>query len=440
MSNNKECAEYFKSRKAFHRCLEELRRKWRSYGKAAGRITLLKTSKEERRAIGGILGKTFYEETIRFSFSEFEQGLQKTRFAPVDMKEVLEEYFGERLLTNQGRQREERERKAGFLDRICRSFAEEAGGESSACLWIRELTAGKKYGYQLLMKEYGKEEAQAEALIRNVGNALGKLEDLREAEETCPLAVFAAEISGNPHYFDQGTTAGWLLMHAVCYREKTELPENAHQWRERLEQAGILPDSISSMVHAYGLRLRTEQGWHPAYEIFCQRKEPYVLTMENLKGITGAQAAGDRVYVVENEMVFSYLLDSLKDLDCTLLCTSGQPRSAAQVLIPQILAGGAVICYSGDLDPDGIRIADRLWQRFGDGIRIWRMSPEDYERSLSGEKIGETGRAKLAHMGHPVLKKTAERMLERQMAGYQENILKELVEDIRGGFLWNYVF
>ena len=115
MCNNKECANYFKSQRAYHRCFEEFRKKWKSYGKAAGRITLKQTSEEERRAVGGIIGKVFYEGTIRFSFLEFEQGLQKTRFAPVDMKAVLEEYFGEPLITTQGRQREEQETEAADI-------------------------------------------------------------------------------------------------------------------------------------------------------------------------------------------------------------------------------------------------------------------------------------------------------------------------------------
>lgn len=53
MCSNKECADYFKSQRAYHRCFEELRKKWKSYGKAAGRITLRQTSEEERRAVGG---------------------------------------------------------------------------------------------------------------------------------------------------------------------------------------------------------------------------------------------------------------------------------------------------------------------------------------------------------------------------------------------------
>ena len=102
-----------------------------------------------------------------------------------------------------------------------------------------------------------------------------------------------------------------------------------------------------------------------------------------------------------------------------------------QLLIPMILKSGAQIYYSGDIDPDGIRIADRLWQKFGDGIHIWRMSREDYEKSCSGESIGASGISKLEHIRHPQLKRTAEAVKERRLAGYQENILQELLRDIR---------
>lgn len=430
MCNNKECANYFKNQRAYHRCFEEFRKKWESYGKAAGRITLKQTSEEERRAVGGIIGKVFYEETIRFSFLEFEQGLQKTRFAPVDMKTVLEEYFGEPLITTQGRQKEEQERRKKFLDRSCGYFEEKAGREAVALAWLQKMISEKKYGYQLLMREYAKDEKQAQLLVRNVGNAVMKLKELPDEGDEYPLAVLAAEITDNPHYFDRSTTAGLLFVHAICCCENMELPEDAHQWRKLLTQVSIVPDNISSMVHGYGLRLLTKQGWHGAYDTFCERKEPYVITMENMKEIIGVQAVGEKVYIVENEMVFSYLIHHMKNSDYTLLCTSGQPRSVAWVLIPYILASGAKIYYNGDIDPDGICIADRLWKKFGDRIHIWSMSPEDYNKSLSKERIGDIGRAKLENIGHPILKKTAECMEERQLAGYQENMLKELLEDI----------
>ena len=89
-----------------------------------------------------------------------------------------------------------------------------------------------------------------------------------------------------------------------------------------------------------------------------------------------------------------------------------------------------MIYYSGDLDPDGIGIADRLWQRYGNNICLWRMSPEDYRKAGSDEKIGEAGIAKLRQICHPELRRVAGYMEKLRVAGYQENILPELVEDM----------
>ena len=427
MNNDRECAAYFRSRKAYERCMKELLKKWKSYGKTAGRITLKQTTEEERRAIGGIVGRAFYEETIHFSFSEFEKGLQKTRFAPVNMEKMLEAYAGKSLKTNRELQEEDQFRREKFLKTNQFYFREKAGADSLAFQWIEELLSGKKYGYSLLMREYGKDALQAEEIFRHTGRALIKLEEMETSGEELPLAVFAEELSDNPHYFDRGTAAGLLLVHAICFREKRGLPENTHEWRELLEDVGIVPDNISSQVHVCGLRLKKGESWHPAYEAFYENGEPCVVTMENLKDITEAKAIDNQVYVVENEMVFSYLNSSEKKKACTILCTS----EAAVKLLDFLVKSGASVYYSGDTDPDGLGIADRLWQKFQASVHIWRMGPEDYEKSLSGEAVGRFGLAKLEQLKHPVLRETAEYIRREKKAGYQENLLEELAKDIQ---------
>ena len=153
--------------------------------------------------------------------------------------------------------------------------------------------------------------------------------------------------------------------------------------------------------------------------------------MENLKDITEAKAIDNQVYVVENEMVFSYLTSSEKKKACTILCTSGQLRSAAVKLLDLLVKSGASVYYSGHTDPDGLGIADRLWQKFQASVHIWRMGPEDYEKSLSGEAVGRFGLAKLEQLKHPVLRETAEYIRREKKAGYQENLLEELAKDIQ---------
>ena len=101
MNNNRECADYFRRQRGYDRCFLEMRKKWESYGKVSGRIILADATEEEKRALGGILGKSFYDGEIRFTMREFQEALQKTRFASVTLHDLLEQYFGQPLRTNQ---------------------------------------------------------------------------------------------------------------------------------------------------------------------------------------------------------------------------------------------------------------------------------------------------------------------------------------------------
>jgi uncharacterized protein (TIGR02679 family) len=290
------------------------------------------------------------------------------------------------------------------------------------------MRATKKYGYQIALREYESDPDAAKTLIKNVGKALMVLYKM-DGEERL-LAVFAADISGNPHYFDRGTVSSQLLTHAVCFWRAYDLPQNAYEWRECMQEVGIIPDNISSMVHAFGVKLYTEDGLHPACEAYNARKEPFVLTAENMRAITGAKAGADNVYVVENEMVFLYLVENLKETDVTLLCTSGQLRVASFQLLDHLAKSGSLIWYSGDTDPEGMDIADRLWRRYQDIFHIWRMSADDYEKAMSEEMLSDRRLAKLGRLKNPVLMSTAENMLKEKRAGYQENILEELLNDL----------
>jgi uncharacterized protein (TIGR02679 family) len=282
----------------------------------------------------------------------------------------------------------------------------------------------------MVMVQYGKDPQAACLLVKNVGKFLERAISLTEKQEELPLAVLAAEITNNPHYLDRGTAAANLFMHAICWYRECEYPQNAYVWRQLLLDMGIAPDKLSSSVTVYGLHLETEKGLHPAYEAFNQAGEPGVVTIENMRSVIGAFSAGRKVYIVENQMVFSFLMDYIKGQGSALICTSGQLRSAAQELIRMLTKNDMQIYYSGDIDPEGMLIADKLWQQYPENIHIWRMSKQDYLNSISEEKIRKRRLGMLELLHNPCLKETALQVNKTRKAGYQENILMAFAKDV----------
>lgn len=436
MSNEAECAAYFKSHPEWDRCFKLMRRKWESYGRTGGRVTLPQAKEAERKAIQKVLGKNMQPEKVCFSLQEFEAALQQTKFAPVSLKEVLDVYFGEEIRTNQEKTEQQREKKEQFFEQLQEEFQQKEKDYADILFWLQLVREQKKYGYSLLMTERHHSEEGAQALVRNVGEALKRVS--REKTEEIPLAVLAAEVTGNPHYFDRGSTAGALLMNALCSLTACEYPQNAYDWRAALFQHNIVPDEVSNTVITYGLHLVTETGLHPAFEGFCRMQEPGVLTLSTLKNVKSVYGESDIVFVVENEMVFSHLVENLRGKAVTLLCTSGQPRTAAIKLLELFAREQVPIYYSGDIDPEGIKIADRIQGKFPKAVRIWRMGIQDYEKAISREEVSGRRLAMLEGVSCPELQETAQCIKMRKKAAYQENLFIDLLTDIEREVLANY--
>ena len=442
--SRKDAYEYFRKTPGFDRCFQELRKKWNSYGRAAGIVKLTAASKEERRALEGFFGKSFADQTggtLSFSVQAFEAALKETAYGELNLQQLMELYFGEPMQTNAARKAEREEQIRLFFEN-CRQFflrrehemCETAG---TAADWIETVFQEKKYGYQIILKEWKRNPNHAERLVRTVGMALEMV--VPDGGETSGgsimLAVLAARVSGDPHCFDRGTAAGQLLVSGLCRDAGVDIPSNAEELFALYLRYGIQMDEISSMVAVSGLHLERNGTLHPGLEGFLQAGEPFLLMQKNLDGVTRAYGAGSCVFVVENEMVFSHLCEQSRRLPeggrPALLCTMGQPRKAAWQLLDLLTAENPAIFYAGDLDPEGMDIADRIWKRYPDAVHLWRMGPEDYEKSRSEEEISDRRLSMLSRLQNPLLRSTAAQIQKEKKAGYQEALLDEMFADIR---------
>lgn len=294
--------------------------------------------------------------------------------------------------------------------------------------------------YRILWQE---EKEQAVSWLHHALNLAAdilKTLPVRSRSYQC-LAVFAADRTGDPHAFDRGTRPGALLEKILLWYEETchpkpqsfSLPDVfASVRRGRLFlTCGILVDDVSNYVTLYHVYARKEDG-KPDLGMEGFQKERAVVQVP-LSVITRWTLAGSdtgTILIVENPSIFSILVSRYPER--SFLCMNGQPRLAGLLMLRLLLAGGTEISYGGDLDPEGIRIADRLWEFSGKKLRLWHMSPEDYlghiKQAESQTPLSQRRLRILEKIEHPVLKRTAREVRKYKLAVYQENLLADGLE------------
>lgn len=416
------CAAFFQERPAYHRILELLLRKYRSFGRSAGTICLPDATPEECDAARALFGRTF-SVPLRIKAVDFEAALQDTRFQGVTLREVLECYFDTTIQT--------RNEIRGQTDaRILRMVDEtSAAVQSELCRrWLDDLSNQRGEGYQLIRKALGKDGDTVQRAIIHACKSMDWLE--RHPDERIRLAVLSAYATSDPHALDINTLSGKIFLHLLSMRTGLDFPSGAEERAALYYDCGILCDSISSSVTQVGVRLYTDTEEHPAYRAFRLRNEAGTLTLTNLAGLKAGDSPSGKVYLVENQMVFTQLCDHAADFHSPLICTSGQPTVAVIRLLDMLASAGTDLFYSGDFDGKGLSIALRLLTRYPERLHLWHMTAADYVRCRSDVRLSEESRSLLRSCADTVLAPVAEAIGCNGCDGYQELLLPQLQADL----------
>ena len=104
--------------------------------------------------------------------------------------------------------------------------------------------------------------------------------------------------------------------------------------------------------------------------------------------------------------------------------TSDNDRKELSTLSDEkkFLVPAEVVYYAGDLDPEGLLIAQKISEYYAGEFHYWHMTVEDYEKSKSNETISEKRIKSLERITDTELFPVAEKMRLDRLAGYQEKI------------------
>ncbi|HEY8344521.1 MAG TPA: TIGR02679 family protein [Bacillota bacterium] len=425
-----EAIAYFQAHPGFHRLFCALKEKYRSLGALGGQVRLTDLTPEERAAFTGFLRKDFSGEAgVTLKVADLAAALEKTKFHQFNLEEILQGYWGEELCSKKEERLRAQEEREGFFASIRQELP------PAAAAWLQETLEQKANAYKILVGRY---EQDREALSRDlkvVGQALAELPG--RAGTGTQLALFASQLTTDPHYFDQNRPARQLLLYALSHYFQVEKPNGAFAEAELLYQAGLYNPEITNYTICLGLLGRQKGAdLHPGWAGFYREGETLQLSLENLSRIEQVVSPTGVVYVVENPAVFSALADRWRREKgqaavLSLVCANGQINLATLVLLEKVVASGAVLYYSGDFDPEGLLIADRLKARFGEALHLWRYLPEDYAKTVSGRKISPGRLKQLERLKDETLGQVGRALVKKGYAGYQELLIDDLWRDLK---------
>ena len=426
MSEINEAVEYFKKKPVYEKLFNEFKKKYESHGKIGGIAVLTGLSTGDKEDISSFLMKDFTsEEEVRVSAKLFEKALLKSRFSSLTTLDILTHYFGIKLRTNKEKSEEDVGKRAEYL-------AELTGYTDKAYIkeWLTGVFCTGADGAVVIARSYNADKNELKIILQKLIKAIPMLPYFQGGKKKELLAVFAAQAAGNPHFFDDNTLAGNLLTAFLRdyfrFGYEDDLSE-AENRSKVLFKAGLIKDTLSNDVIAYGIRGRCVDGsLHQGMEGFLHQKEPVklsLLTLANLEEIF-TNSVDRRVYIVENPAVFSILISRFPER--AFICSYGQIRRAVFMLL-DLFNKNTVFSYAGDFDPEGLLIAERLKKRYGDRLAFWKYETDIYLKYMSEEKLTKQRIKKLDGVRDAALLKIAELMREEGRAAYQESMLEEYV-------------
>ena len=414
---------YFKARPVYKKLFLKMRDKYVGLGHFGGTAMLTSLSREEKSQLGGFFQRDYTSnKTITISADLMKKCLESSKFAGLTWELILETYFGEPLQVKKEIELAESKRREDYFAEILESISDESGRE-----WLRSILEEKKEGYLLITQLYKESPEELRSILTYVTTGIAKLKVFQDKKQKELLAVFSANVTGNPHYFDEGKTGEKLLFNYLGERNfdlKQEGLSRAEYKNRIYYEAGILKDEVSNDALAYGIHgWKPDGGLHEGIEGFLENREPVKLTLQTIGRLEKVCGQSSQVYVVENPAVFSVLIREYPQR--TVICGNGQLRLAVLILMDKFSCD-TVFWYAGDFDPEGLLIAQKLKVRYGERLKLWKYEADLYETYLSEVELSDRRMKKLEQVSVQELQEIREAMYKKRRSAYQESMMEAL--------------
>lgn len=428
--NAKEIAEYFRENHEYKKLLKGIKSKYINLGEVKGNVIINNPDKAEKQALSGLMKKDFSKnKSISINLKKLQERIDESKFAGANIKEIIDEYFKEEILTK-------KENKKSYETELLKFFEEILTQNKGTTIYkyIKQIITSKNEIYYNLKKYYNKDKLYLKVSLINACKGINNL-----PRKKTRIPVFAINITGNPHEFDRNTLSGKIFIMLMCYIKNIRVPKSTENLAEVYYNNNLLIDDVSNMVLCKNVQgfIRNETVeniQHEGLRGFAIYNEPIYLSLYNLSNIVSLYRSHkyNEVLVMENPTVFMEVSRRCSKDDFPLVCTYGQVKLSGLILLDMFAKSKYKIYYSGDIDPEGIQIADKLKQRYNDNLDFFGFDVNTYKRNFSKVKVSESRLKKLDSIKSVDLQHICYELRMFQKACYEEENIERIVDFING--------
>ena len=361
---------------------------------ARGRVMIGDLTRDERHAIGGLLGRVVATSRITVDVGQLDSSL-RLRSGIGGVAEVISLATGDplrdrrvdRATTIAAREQPydaardrarshaalseapwtelwfEQVRRSGVLSRVA--------PEDAASLLIRAVDL----------------VADLVSASRNVSSVSTSIAGPPGPAVTISRTELAARVAGSAHGLDDGSALAAVVLRGLAMAGRVDAPTTTEQRRLLWQQFGVLPDTVSTTCLLLGIRAEGTGSAPTRLAAAADAGDPIHLTAWDMRSIDSMTAAGP-VLVCENPGVLEAVARRFGSA-VPVVCGMGRPALVVHDVLARVTRSGTDLHYHGDFDWPGVAIANRVIEMYG--ARPWRMDSERYLAALSGPTIALSG-------------------------------------------------
>lgn len=403
---------------------------------ARGAVEVPLTTREERHAVGALLGRSVTRTKVRIELAQLDARL-RARSGIGGLPAVLTALFGSppqdrpaaRAARDAARERPlalaaelvdapwaaewiEGMRRAGLLTRAAGEAPERVVRE--AAIVLGELTGPS-----------GPTGPQRSSHPEGANRPLGGAPDCSDRplgdRQSLSRVELAARLLGDSHALDRDRLLHRVVLRGLAAASAIAPPEGARESEDLWARFGVEPDLLSRTCLVWGLRVEDAGPMTRRLNASAQAGDPVHITAWDLRRVDAfAPLDGCRVLVCENPGVLEAIA-SRRIHGWAAVCTAGEPNLVVASVLASLAQAGASLHYHGDFDWPGIAIANRAIVRHG--VAPFCMAAEDYVRAVRGDAPELRG-ATVEPSWDPEL---GAAMRSHQRAVHEESVLAELL-------------